>query len=151
MKVWTCRAFWVVIFTACIIDAAYAENAAGMIKSLKGEVSIVRSGAPFLASAGMKLKAEDMIITGPNSAVGITLQDGTLLSFGSKSISHLNEFDYDPVNRDGNLIISVLKGSMRFVTGLLGKHNPSAVSIRTPTSTIGIRGTDFIVAVEGGE
>jgi hypothetical protein len=99
----------------------------------------------------MKLMAADKIITGENSSVGVTLQDETLLSLGAKSATQLKEFRYDPVKRDGNILISVLKGSMRFVTGLLGKYNHSAVSIHTPTATIGIRGTDFIVAVEGGE
>ncbi len=128
-----------------------ADNAAGTVKQTKGEVSIVRNGASIQASTSMKLMSSDKIITGPNSSVGITLQDGTLLSFGPKSVSQLNEFRYDPVSRDGNLLISVFNGSMRFVTGLLGKNNPNAVGIRTPTAVIGVRGTDFIVAVEGGE
>jgi hypothetical protein len=83
--------------------------------------------------------------------VGITLQDDTRISLGAKSVSTLNQFRYDPVKRDGNLLISLLQGSMRFVTGLLSKHNPSSVSIHTPAATIGTRGTDFIVSVEGGE
>ena len=128
-----------------------ADETAGTIKQTKGEVSIVRNGAPIQAWTRMKLMTTDKIITGSNSSVGITLLDGTLLSFGSKSVSQLNEFRYDPVSREGNLLISVIKGSMRFVTGLLGKHNPNAVGIRTPTATIGMRGTDFIVTVEGGE
>jgi hypothetical protein len=130
---------------------ALADESVGTVKLSKGEVNIFRNSASIPASINMKLMAADKITTGPNSSVGITLQDGTLLSFGAKSVSQLNEFRYDPVSRDGNILISVLKGSMRFVTGLLGKYNHSAVSIHTPTATIGIRGTDFIVAVEGGE
>lgn len=145
------KIFWIVVLTALGISAAYAEETAGMVKSVRGEVGIVRSDAHIQATAGMKVMSADKVITGPDSAVGITLQDGTLLSFGAKSVSQLNEFRYDPVKRDGNLLVSVLKGSMRFVTGLLGKHNPAAVSVRTPTATIGMRGTDFIVSVEGGE
>ncbi len=148
---WTCNAFRVVILTTLIITPAYADSEAGMIKSLKGLVSIVRGGAFMQASAGMKLMAADKIKTGPNSAVGITLQDGTLLSFGASSVSQLSEFKYDPVSRDGNMLVSVTGGSMRFVTGLIGKHNPSAVAIRTTTAIIGLRGTDFIVSVAGGE
>lgn len=142
---------WIAAAMLMYVNTAYADEAAGTIKSVSGEVSIVRNGESIVGAAGMRLSPADKIVTGPKSGVGIALQDGTLLSFGAGSVSQLNEFRYDPVKRDGNLLISILKGSMRFVTGLLGKHNPSAVSIRTPTSTIGIRGTDFIVAVEGGE
>ena len=129
---------------------SFADDPVGTVKATKGKVDILRNGSTMQASPKMKLMKADKIITGPDSSAGVTLQDGTLLSFGPKSVSQLNEFQYDPVSRDGNMLISVLNGSMRFVTGLLGKHNASAVSIRTNTSTIGIRGTDFIVNVEGG-
>jgi hypothetical protein len=145
------RAFWVVVAMMVSIGLAYADDSVGTVKSIKGEVSIVRNGASIPALPSMKLMAADKIISGPDSFVGITLQDGTLMSFGAKSVSQLNEFRYDPVKRDGNMLISLLKGSMRFVTGLLGKQNPNSVAIRTPTATIGMRGTDFIVSVEGGE
>ncbi len=144
-------AFWVGVAMFLSVSLAYADEAAGMVKSVKGEVSIVRNGASFQAAPGLKLMAADKIISGPDSAIGLTLQDGTLLSFGAKSVSQLNAFHYDPVKQEGNMLISLLKGSMRFVTGLLGKANPDSVAIRLPTATIGMRGTDFIVSVEGGE
>jgi len=151
MKARVHRTFWIGVIMFLSVSLAFAEDAAGMLKSVKGEVSIVRNGAVIPTAAGMKLMPADKIISGPDSAVGITLQDGTLLSFGAKSVSQLNAFRYDPVKQEGNMLISVLKGSMRFVTGLLGKTHPDSVAIRLPAATIGIRGTDFIVSVEGGE
>jgi hypothetical protein len=145
------RAFWVGVVMFLSVNLAYADETAGMVKSVKGEVNIVRNGASNPAVPGMQLMVADKIVTGPDSASGITLQDGTLLSFGAKSVSQLNAFHYDPVKREGNMLVSLLKGSMRFVTGLLGKANPDSVAIRLPAATIGIRGTDFIVSVEGGE
>ena len=38
---------------------------------------------------------------------------------------------------------------MRMITGLIGKGHPEAVKINTPTSLIGVLGTDFIVKAEG--
>lgn len=151
MKNWISRMIWVAMATALSFTPAYAGEIAGTVKSVKGEVSIVRNGAAIPAVPNMKLLSADKILSGPNSAVGVTLQDGTLMSFGAKSVSQLNEFHYDPVKHDGNMLVSLLKGSMRFVTGLLGKHNPNAVAIHTPTATIGMRGTDFIVTVEDEE
>lgn len=148
MNAWKSRLLWTVAAIILSATTASADEVIGTVKSVKGEVSIVRSNAYIMGIAGMQLMEVDKIITGPDSAIGITLQDGTLMSFGSKSASQLNKFRYDPVRQDGNMLITLLKGSMRFVTGLLGKQNPSAVSVRTPASTIGIRGTDFIVSVE---
>jgi hypothetical protein len=144
-------AFWLVIALLLPAVGAQAQDAAGTVKKVKGEVSIVRDGASIMASPGVKVMTADRIVTGPDSSVGVTLQDDTLLAFGPRSASVLNEFRYDPVRRDGSLIISILEGSMRFVTGQLGKQNPDAVDIRLPTTAVGIRGTDFIVAVERGK
>lgn len=146
---WTSRL--ALVMCAALPSTVLATEFAGTIKSLKGEVSIVRNKTTMKAAPGMRLMPADKIITGEKSAVGVTLKDSTLMSFGAKSVSQLNEFRYDPVKRDGNLLVSLLKGSMRFVTGLLGKQNPAAVAIHLPSSTIGVRGTDFIVTAEGQE
>lgn len=130
---------------------ANAGEAIGTVKTLRGEVSVVRNGSSMPALAGMRLQEADKLVTGADSSVGIALQDDTLISLGARSATQLNQFRYDPVKRDGSMLVSVIKGTMRFVTGLLGKQNHSAVGIRTPTATIGMRGTDFIVSVEDKE
>lgn len=56
------------------MNAAYADEAAGIIKSIKGEVSIVRDGAPIKAWAGMKLMAADKIVTGAGSVSAQIIQ-----------------------------------------------------------------------------
>lgn len=142
---------WAGLMMLLPVGIANADEAIGTIKTLRGEVNVVRGATMIPATAGMRLMEADKVVTGANSAVGVAMQDDTLLSLGAKSATQLNEFRYDPVSRDGNMLVSVLKGSMRFVTGLLGKQHPAAVGIRTPTATIGIRGTDFIVAVEDKE
>lgn len=151
MKTWMGGAVCAGLVLVLSLDAACADDSAGTVKSVKGEVSIVRGGSSTKAMPRMKLMAGDRIVTGADSSAGITLQDSTLLSLGPKSSSQLNEFHYDPVKRDGNLLISLLRGSMRFVTGQLGKLNPKSIAIKTPSATLGIRGTDFIVSVEGGD
>ena len=148
MSAWKNRLLWTVAAIVLSATTAFADEVIGTVKSVKGEVSIVRSNAYIMGITGMQLMEIDKIITGPDSAVGVALQDGTLMSFGSKSVSQLNRFRYDPARQNGNMLVTLSKGSMRFVTGLLGKRNPSAVSIRTPTSTIAVHGTDFIVSVE---
>jgi hypothetical protein len=143
--------FWLILAAPAFVNTAHADEAAGKVKLPTGEVTIVRNGAAIAATPSMDLMAADKIITGPESAVGIVMRDGTLLSLGPKSIFQLGEFHFDPVKHDGNMFISLLKGSMRFVTGMLGKRHPEAVSIRVHTATIGIRGTDFVVSAEEQE
>ena len=132
------KIYWTGLAMLLSVGVANADEAIGTIKTLKGEVNVVRGSTTMPAAAGMRLMAADKVVTGVNSSVGVAMQDATLLSLGAKSATQLNEFRYDPVSRDGNMLISVLKGSLRFVTGLLGKQHPAAVGIRTPTATIGI-------------
>ena len=142
---------WLAIVLCLPAGAVFAQENAGTVKIVKGEVNIVRSGTALKASIGMKIMAADRIVTGEKSSVGVTLQDDTLLAFGPQTVCELRQFRFDPVRRDGNLLISILEGSMRFVTGQLGKLRPESVEIHAPKAVVGIRGTDFIVSVERGK
>ncbi len=46
---------------------------------------------------------------------------------------------------------SILKGTLRYVTGLIGRANPAAIKVLTPTSTLGIRGTECIIDVPAND
>jgi len=148
MKRWISTVIYTAVAIFLSFNTAYADQVAGTIKTVKGDVNIVRAGSAIKAANRMKLNASDKVVTGVNSSIGIILLDDTLIAFGSETVSTLDKFRYDPVKRDGNLLISMLKGSMRFVTGWLGKRRPEFVAINLPAATIGVRGTDFIVSVE---
>jgi hypothetical protein len=68
---------------------------------------------------------------------------------GPDSQLEIKGFTYDATKQEGNVILSMLRGTMRMITGLIGKAHPEAVKINTPTSLIGVLGTDFIVKAEG--
>lgn len=136
------------------LHAADAERAqAGIIKVVNGDVQLQRrSGEPQLAAkVGDKLFAGDRVVTAANAATGITLRDDTLLSLGPKTSFVLEQYDFDATAGEGNVAVRVVKGTLRYVTGLIGKHAPERQQVMTPTATIGIRGTDFIVEVAGDE
>ncbi|MBK8667754.1 MAG: FecR domain-containing protein [Burkholderiales bacterium] len=68
-----------------------------------------------------------------------------MLSIGAGSSVDLAEFQFNPTTHDGHVLISLLRGSLRLVTGLIAKLKPEQVKVTTPTTVIGVRGTDFIV------
>lgn len=66
----------------------------------------------------------------------VVLRPGTRLGVAS--------YAYDPAKpKQDSSVLSLFKGGMRAVTGLIGKRNKEAVNFNTPTATIGIRGTHF--------
>jgi hypothetical protein len=92
----------------------------------------------------------DRIVTGPTSSVGITLRDNTLLSEGANSILELNKFAFNTTTYQGTLDATIRRGTLAVVDGELAKANPESVRYSTPTTTLGVRGTEFIIEV-GGE
>ena len=72
-------------------------------------------------------------------------RDGTILSIGPDSNVSLAQFQFEPTTHEGNVLIALAKGSLRLVTGLIAKLRPEQVKVSTPTTVIGVRGTDFIV------
>lgn len=124
-----------------------ASRDAGMVKTMVGEVRIERGGSTVVTKIGEEVQNLDRIFTGKDSSVGVTLRDETLLSTGANSVLVIDQYEFDTESREGNTEVSLLKGTLRFVTGVIGKLRPKAVLVKTPVATIGIRGTDFIVEV----
>ncbi|HEY1996600.1 FecR family protein [Paraburkholderia sp.] len=130
-----------------------ATDAAGVVKTVKGSVQIERAAGNSGAAIGSEVYGNDRIVTGPQSSVGITLRDSTQLSAGANTILELNKFAFNTTTHDGVLDASVKRGSLAVISGKLAKANPDAVRFSTPTTTLGVRGTEFIIEVgdkEGG-
>lgn len=129
------------------LPASAVEDIAGVVKTAQGSIQVERNANLQTLSVGDKVYQDDRIVTGGTSSVGITLNDDTRISLGSFSSFKITQFAYDQNTGKGSFIGSILKGTLRFVTGMIGKVSPESITIRTNSSTIGIRGTDFIVNV----
>ena len=125
--------------------SASADAREGTFKTVQGDVTVVRGNVRSAAVVGDGLRIADRVLTGDASAAAITLKDGTVLSIGADSSVDLAEFQFNPTTHDGHVLIALLRGSLRVVTGLIAKLKPEQVRVTTPTTVIGVRGTDFIV------
>ncbi len=66
----------------------------------------------------------------------------TSLGFGTKFV--ITSYRYNASEpQNTNFLVGLLRGSLRTVTGLIGRTHPDHVGYVTPTATIGIRGTAF--------
>jgi len=125
------------------------EMHAGIVKSVRGDVQLFGTdGTTRLARSGDRVGEVDRIETGADSAASVVLRDGTAIVVGPSSRLDIKQFHFDATTQDGGLLVSLLRGSLRMITGLIGKTNPDAVRVDTQTATIGIRGTDFIVQAD---
>jgi hypothetical protein len=134
-----------------IASAQAAEPPAGMVKTTKGKATIEREGKQSPASTGASLMPSDRVITGADGSVGITLRDETLLAVGPNSNVWLEKYAFDPTSHEGALDATVKRGTLGVISGKLPKQSPGAVQFRTPTSILGVRGTEFVIDVKDGE
>ncbi|HVE06229.1 MAG TPA: FecR domain-containing protein [Paraburkholderia sp.] len=128
---------------------ACAADTIGVVKTVKGHVHIERGGSNVDVAVGSEVYNNDRVVTGPESAVGITLRDNTLLTEGAGSVLELNTFSFNTTTWDGNFDATIQRGSLAVVDGKIAKANPKAVRYSTPTTTLGVRGTEFIIEVGG--
>lgn len=126
---------------------AAAGTAIGYVKTAKGEAFVESGGQAIKAVEGTPLKVSDVIRTGADGAVGITLKDNTVMSFGPSTRFTLEEYLFAPAKGDLKLGGRLASGSLHYVSGLIAKAKPEAVNLKTPTGTIGVRGTRFVVVV----
>jgi len=137
----------------CAILAAGALAAAaptraediGRIKVSRGQVAVERAGAALPAAVGMRVQASDTIRTGDDGSVGITMDDDSLLSAGPDTVLVLDRYAFDPTTNQGRFDTALNKGTLAVISGRIAKQSPDAMTVRTPTAILGVRGTTFAV------
>lgn len=129
-----------------IQTAAAAE--VGQIKNVIGQVFLLRNNNQQPAKAGDLVEQADVLTTGANGAVGITLIDNSRLSLGPNSRIELKQFRFNPTTQEGASLTEVKRGTLAIVSGQIAKRSPDAMKVQTPTTILGVRGTTFAVKVD---
>ena len=126
---------------------AYAGAAEiGQIKVSNGQVTVERKGETLPGRVGTRLLTADVLKTGADGSVGITMADNSLLSAGPDSILSLDRFEFDPTSNQGKFDAQLTKGSLAVISGRMAKQSPEAMTVRTPSAILGVRGTEFVVS-----
>ena len=130
------------------LTALGAQAEVGQIKVAKGQVTVDRNGQALPGQVGMLLESADVLKTGADGSVGITMRDNSLLSAGPNSILALERFEFDPTTSQGRFDAQLRRGTLSVVSGRIAKQSPEAMTVRTPSAVLGVRGTEFVVAVD---
>ena len=120
----------------------------GQIKVATGQVFVDRNGQSLPGRVGLVLEADDVLRTGVDGSVGITMRDNSLLSAGPNSILSLERFEFDATTSEGRFDARLQRGTLAVVSGRIAKKSPQAMTVRTPSAVLGVRGTEFVVSVD---
>ena len=135
------------VLALAVASVAHAIDI-GQIKVSRGDVAIERGGQTVPGAVGARLQTSDVIKTGTDGSVGITMSDNSLLSAGPNSVLSLDKYAFDATTNQGQFDSSLRKGSLSVVSGRIAKQSPDAMTVRTPTAILGVRGTEFAVSVD---
>lgn len=141
------------LLAATIIAVGFS---AGMVPAVANEIGQVKvlvdygySTAPGENRGPIYVRddvvAESLLETVRDGRMDVEFDDKTKLIVGPNSTVKLDRFVYDPSKSSGEVAVNMSRGVLRFVTGRLSSQS---YKIKTPTATMGVRGTDFVVLVD---
>ena len=144
-----------ILFVAILLAAisvptwghADTDGIIGVVRICAGSATVTRAGNVLPATTGTRLHAGDTLGTGPDGSLGVILRDNSSLSLGPSSSLVLQDFLFSPSEGKFSLFVRISKGTMAYLSGLIGKLAPEKARFETPTASIGIRGTHFAVKV----
>lgn len=126
-----------------LASAAHAQSA-GEVEFSRGVGFAQTPGeGPRTLGKGMPLKEGDRLTTSDGASAVIKLQDGTRMTVRPNSEVVLQQYQFKENAADNSMLMQLVRGGFRAVTGVIAKNSPNAARVQTSTATIGIRGTDF--------
>ena len=138
-----------VAWSAAVPVAAQTASAAvGYVKTVSGEAWVTTGGERVKAVPGTAVQIGSQLKTLSQATLGVTFKDNTVMSFGPDTELTVDEYLYAPAQGELKLGANLVKGSLNYVSGVIAKLKPEAVTVKTPTGIIGVRGTQFVAKVE---
>ena len=146
MKQHLCMMALALIALACFARPAHAgEDHAALVKAVTGVVKVTRQHQTFEATSGTRLEISDHVTTAAGASAAIVFRDGTLLTLGSGADVLLRDYVFKPKQDKFAFSLYLAKGSAIYESGKIGKLSPQSVDVETPSATVGVRGTRFLV------
>ena len=142
---WFC-ALYFGLSTLFAMPFAYAN---GVFQSVSGDVKAAAGAtAPASVAVNQRVVPGTMVTTGPGAQTVIRFDDGHTVVLSENTEFRVAQYSFDKEKpQSDNIAIQILKGALRSVSGLVASRNRNAFALIAPQATIGIRGTDFMVAL----
>jgi hypothetical protein len=125
---------------------AWAGQVVGVVAHLSGPLMDRKAdGTVKVLGPKSEVESGDTLVSEKNTYAQIRFIDNSEITLRPGTTFRIENFAYEADKPEGDsAAFSLVKGGLRSLTGLLGKRNKEKFSLKTPTATIGIRGTTFI-------
>ncbi len=136
-------------FVSCLLSGQVIADVAGRVNFVSGKVEAVSADGNRrnlvrgeLVNSGERLETN-------SGRVQIRFTDGSFVSLQPNTVFGLDNYAFNKAQpNEGSLLFNFIRGSMRTVSGAIGKVNRGNYKVQTPVATIGIRGTSYAASQE---
>src|SRR5690554_4549309 len=133
---------------ALVLPAQAVTEAASVLFS-HGNVVLTNDTGSYPLEKGAAVSAGDTVITGNDGRIQMRFTDGGLVSLMPNSQFAVEEYSQPSANDEGSVSVNLLKGGLRALSGSIGKKDQDSYKLKTDVATLGIRGTQFVVVMDG--
>jgi hypothetical protein len=137
------------VVVSCLLSGQAIADVAGRVNFVSGKVeAIAADGSRRTLTKGELVNSGERLETN-KGRVQIRFTDGSFISLQPNTVFGLDNYAFNKAKpEDGSLLFNFIRGSMRTVSGAIGKTNRANYKVQTPVATIGIRGTSYAASQE---
>ncbi|OGV73159.1 MAG: hypothetical protein A3K19_15070 [Lentisphaerae bacterium RIFOXYB12_FULL_65_16] len=148
-------AVWAVVTCLAAAPGALGADAAGpetigMVVAVRGDVQAIDAKRE---TRKLELKGPillgDTVKTGPRGRVQLNFRDNTTVNLGRDTEVVFENYQFNETKKEGAMVTEVKEGAFRIMGGAITKISPDNFQTKTPTATIGIRGSFFAGRLTG--
>lgn len=122
---------------------AFGQNVASVDFAIGNPTVTSPDGRTLALGKGTNVRVGDLISTG-KGRVQLRFADGAQMALQPDTDFKVEQFRFaEKGEGDDSVLMNLVKGGMRTITGLIGRTNRTNYALKTPSATIGIRGTEF--------
>jgi len=150
----TLATLWTLILLLATSATVYAEDptpVANVVRVKGAATAILNGGQNGETSRELKRRSPiyegDIIRTTDLAALTLRFKDQSLVDLSANTVFVVQSYQFAEGEEQGSAALQLLEGSLRNITGKIGKANPDEYEVKTPSASIGIRGTHFEVTV----
>ena len=143
------RLFAVLVSALLALCAASAHAQVAYVHDLTGTATATVGTAQRALKIGDVLESGSTVSTGEKSSAVVKFEDGQVMALTERSSFRIVDYRYNKQRvSQSSAVFSLLQGSLRFISGVIGSTNRNNFRMTAGTATIGIRGTDGTVSFD---
>lgn len=124
------------------------ESAGSVVFAIGSVIATAKDGSQRTLSKRDSIFSGDTITTSARSQAQLRMVDNAFVSIKPETTFRIEDYRQSATKKEDNVSqFELLKGGFRAITGQIGKRNQAGYQLKTPVATMGIRGTDYVVAL----